>query len=196
MCMIVCIWYDVIWSFDIILCNGPHSEDCTNKIFSNLPSEKQTKNLHPRNLTYPPWNQHSTWKWMVGRLISFWAIFRGKMAVSFQGSVPKMAHHFKPHRKDTSIFPRYQQAKSSNTTFSCNWLHFPGNDSGGCSSKSIRGRVEVGWGRSGGCEEGCFFFWGAETVFFYLNKDGFFCIFLIFVCFDDWFFFETLFFQI
>ena len=28
---------------------------------------------------YPPWNYHSTWKWMVGRLVSCWEglIFRG-----------------------------------------------------------------------------------------------------------------------
>ena len=34
-------------------------------------------------LGYPPWNQHSTWKWMVGTLLSFWdGLFSGDMLVS------------------------------------------------------------------------------------------------------------------
>ena len=34
----------------------------------------------------PPWNQHSTWKWMVGIVVSFWdGLFSGAMLVS--GSV-------------------------------------------------------------------------------------------------------------
>ncbi len=33
-------------------------------------------------LIYPPWNQHSPWKWMVWRLVSFWDdLFSGAMLV-------------------------------------------------------------------------------------------------------------------
>ena len=34
-------------------------------------------------MKYPPWNQHSPWKWMVGILVSFWdGLFSGAMFVS------------------------------------------------------------------------------------------------------------------
>ena len=37
-------------------------------------------------LSYAPWNQHNTWKWMVGILVSFWdGLLSGAMLVS--GSV-------------------------------------------------------------------------------------------------------------
>ena len=47
---------------------------------------------------YPPWNEHSTWKWMVGRLVSFWvlAYFQGRL-LSVSGSVTsqKFRYQFK-----------------------------------------------------------------------------------------------------
>ena len=44
---------------------------------------KNTGKVFPSKDLYPPWNKHSTWKWMVGRWVSFWeGIFSGAMLVS------------------------------------------------------------------------------------------------------------------
>ena len=45
---------------------------------SNSPNAKQNPNLK----NCPPQNQYSTWKWMVGKLLSFWeGLFSGAMLV-------------------------------------------------------------------------------------------------------------------
>ena len=46
------------------------------QIFENIPAETNG------TFEYPPWNYHSTWKWMVGILVSLWdGLFSGAMLV-------------------------------------------------------------------------------------------------------------------
>ena len=69
-------------------------------------------------IMYPPWNQHSTWKWMLGRLVSFLeGLFSGAMllvarVVDFQITAIKgtMWVHFGEYPRGVVLYNCYNSA--------------------------------------------------------------------------------------
>ncbi len=71
-------YHKVVWIFFMTLTyrpRAPWSPSVVELIFFSNPgttwTSTKTKGLVFSD-SYPPWNLHSTWKWMVGILVSFW----------------------------------------------------------------------------------------------------------------------------
>ena len=67
---------------------------------------------------YPPWNQHSTWKWMVGMLFSFWEwpIFRDYVSFREGSGSYNTYWWWQAEWKHPSTAKRHQQAELSDAT--------------------------------------------------------------------------------